>query len=139
MIKNPYSSKAPLVAKDDTPSSPLFPLLKDQNKGIRVRLVGITSATKGALDNKVTPDFRIINVNDMYMVEYQQFAICNFWKREAQNFLKSSETAILSYIKLFLGGALRKSGEVTPRFSCYNWLFLSFMEEILKVKSLLIV
>ena len=60
MIKNPYSSKAPLVAKDDTPSSPLFPLLKDQNKGIRVRLVGITSATKGALDNKVSVDIQMV-------------------------------------------------------------------------------
>ena len=31
------------------PHLPYFPLFKDQNKGIRVRLVSITSATKGAL------------------------------------------------------------------------------------------
>ena len=71
--KNPYSTRAPLVALEPIPTQYLYSLIAmdfikifPENKRIRGRLVETKSATKGAFGNKVLFDIHAVtNINLM--------------------------------------------------------------------------
>ena len=87
LVKNPYSQKEPLVAHGFISHPTLIRLFSEissiyivlTNKGIRLRLVGVASATKGALENKGLFDIQTITDISLTAMKMAYVPFWNLW------------------------------------------------------------